>query len=168
MPRALLAGLFGTLTGAAVVLLALPADLFGRAPPAIGVLRAATQQVAVVDGETLLLRDTVIRLQGVSAPVRGRSCDAGAGSVTAVAGDPSDCGAAAANALAALVRGHGVECRLDGRDGHGTAQGFCEAGGVDLNRALVAGGWARAGDPGFGREEQQARASHLGLWRGPM
>ena len=167
VPRAVLAGLFGTVAGAAVVLLGLPADLFGRAPPAIGTLRAVAVQVAVIDGETLLLHDTVIRLQGISAPARGRACGTASSEIVA-AGDAADCGAAAANALAGLVRGKDVACRLDGRDRQGTAQGFCEAGGVDLNRMLVAHGWARAGDPGFGGEEAQARRDHLGLWRNAL
>jgi len=41
----------------------------------------------------------------------------------------------------------------------------CEAGGTELNRALVAAGWARADIPGLGAVEATARAGRLGLWR---
>ncbi len=71
---ALLAGLLGAAIGAAVVLFSLPSALFGRVPLPSGVLEADAPQIAVVDGETLRLRETVVRLQGVLAPPRGRTC----------------------------------------------------------------------------------------------
>jgi endonuclease YncB( thermonuclease family) len=157
--RAVLAGLVGTVFGAVVMLLVLPSDLFGRVPPLAGTITAAPELVAVVDGETLRLREMVVRLQGVAAPPRGLSCRAANGSV-------SDCGAASATALAALVRGHGVACRLHGRDSAGLAQGVCDAAGTELNRALVAAGWARALDAsGMDAAETEARAARRGLWR---
>ena len=110
-------------------------------------------------GETLRLQDTVVRLQGVAAPPRGLSCHAGDGSV-------NDCGAAAAAALATLVRGRQVACRLHGRDTAGLAQGVCEAAGTELNRAVVLAGWARALDAsGMNRAEAEARGARRGLWR---
>ena len=159
MRPAVLAGLLGTAFGAVVMLFLAPSDLFGRVPPLAGTITAAPELVAVVDGETLRLREMVVRLQGVAAPPRGLSCHAANGSV-------SDCGAASATALAALVRGHGVACRLHGRDSAGLAQGVCEADGTDLNRTLVAEGWARALDAsGMDAVETAAREAHRGLWR---
>ncbi len=157
--RVVLAGLAGTVFGAIVMLFALPTDLFGRVPPLDGTITVAPEQVAVVDGETLRLHDTVIRLQGLAAPPRGLSCRGSDGSL-------SDCGADAATALASLVRGHRVACRLNGRDPSGLAQGRCEAAGTDLNLELVAAGWARALDTsGMGQAESAARDAHRGLWR---
>lgn len=154
-----LAGLIGTVFGAIVVLFMMPADLFGRVPPLAGTISVVPEQVAVVDGETLRLQDTVIRLQGVAAPPRGLSCRSSDGSV-------SDCGAASAAALASLVRGRRVDCRLNGRDPAGLAQGICEAAGTDLNRALITAGWARALDAsGMADAESDARAARRGLWR---
>jgi endonuclease YncB( thermonuclease family) len=111
----------------------------------------------------LRLREMVVRLQGVAAPPRGLSCHAADGSA-------SDCGAEAATALAALVRDHDVACRLHGRDSAGLAQGVCEAAGTELNRTVVAEGWARALDAsGMADAETAARAARLGLWRnGPV
>jgi endonuclease YncB( thermonuclease family) len=136
-----------------------PADLFGRVPPLDGTISAPSERVAVVDGETLRLQDTVIRLQGLAAPPRGLSCRGGDGSV-------SDCGGASAAALASLVRGRRVDCQLTGRDPAGLVQGVCEAAGTGLNRALITAGWARALDAsGMADAEAEARAARRGLWR---
>jgi endonuclease YncB( thermonuclease family) len=137
-----------------------PAALFGRVPRLSGQLDADAPLVAVVDGQTLRLRENVVRLGGVVAPLRGQQC-------SAVDGSRFDCGAAASEALATLVRGHSVECRLDGRDEAGFPQGYCEAAGVSLNRSVVAAGWARADSrtPELANEEAAARARHLGIWR---
>ena len=158
------AGLLGAAAGSILILFALPSDLFGRVPTLSGMLTAPPQSVAVVDGETLVLRETVIRLQGIAAPSRGQACAADGGT------GRRDCGAASADALAQLVRGHDVACQLNGRDREGFARGLCEAGGTELNRTLVAAGWAHArgttpGSPdGFSAEETQAQVARLGLW----
>jgi endonuclease YncB( thermonuclease family) len=156
----LLAGLLGAGAGAAVMMFSLPAALFGRVPQPSGTLSADAPQVAVVDGETLRLRDTVVHLQGVAAPSRGQAC-------RAPDGTGYDCGAASTEALAALVRGHAVACRLSGRDHAGFPEGRCDAAGSDVNRALVATGWARARPdmPDLAGDETAAQAQHLGLWR---
>jgi endonuclease YncB( thermonuclease family) len=156
--RGLLAGVACVGVGGVALLFGLPSDLFGRAPVPAGAVTAEPQQVAVVDGGTLRLHDTVVRLNGVAAPARGRTCADGQGA-------GYDCGAAASAALAELVRDHRVACKLSGHDRAGLAQGVCEAGGTELNRALVAAGWARADIPGLGAVEATARADRLGLWR---
>ena len=142
------------------MLLALPAELFGRVPALAGTLTAPPQRVAVVDGETLVLNETIIRLQGITAPSRGQACHGEDGTST-------DCGAASAAALANLVRGRDVACRLNGRDPEGFARGLCEAAGTDLNRAQVAAGWARARQdmPALSAEEAAAKSARRGLWR---
>jgi endonuclease YncB( thermonuclease family) len=156
-----IAGLIGAIGGAALMLFSSPSALFGRVPRLSGQLEADAPLVAVVDGQTLRLREAVIRLHGVVAPMRGQEC-------RAADGTRFDCGAAASEALSALVRGHAVACRLDGRDDGGFPQGHCEAGGVALNKAVVAAGWARADThvPDLAPEEAAARAQHLGIWRG--
>lgn len=161
MGRTVAAGLIGAIGGAALVLIALPAELFGRVPLPSGMLTADAPQIAVVDGDTLRVRDTVLRLQGISAPRRGQACQRGDGT-------GYDCGAAASEALAALVRGHLIACRLNGRDTSGRPLALCESGGRDVNRAMVAGGWARAqvDAPAFGDDETEARARRVGLWQG--
>lgn len=166
MRRRVMAGLLGTTAVGALLLLVLPADLFGRAPAQTGTVAAMPAQVAVVDGQTLRIGDTVVRLQGVAAPPRGTAC-------LKVDNSRFDCGAAASEALARLLRGQHVTCKLYGRDAAGFAQGLCEAEGRGLNRGIVAAGWARARSESpsfaaasFGEEESQARTARRGLWQG--
>lgn len=161
LPVAVWAGLAGGAMGVLVVLLGAPAELFGRVPVLSGTLRAPAARVAVVDGETLLLNDTIIRLFGVSAPARGQACGG-------ADGRGMDCGAAAAAALAGLVRDRDVTCQLSGRDVEGFARGICAAAGTELNRAQVAAGWARArGEaPALDAVQDAARVARLGLWKG--
>jgi endonuclease YncB( thermonuclease family) len=158
VPTAIWAGLAGGALGVLVVLFAAPAELFGRVPPVTGTVTVPAARVAVVDGETLLLNETIVRLFGVSAPSRGQPCEGGGG----------DCGAASAAALAALVRNRDVTCQLAGRDREGFARGICQASGTELNRAQVAAGWARVrGDaPALDEVQAGAKAARLGLWRG--
>ena len=130
-----------------------------RPPPIADRLDAQPAQVAVVDGGTLRLRDHVVRLLGVEPPSRGTTCKASDGT-------GYDCGAAATNALAALVQQTPVACRLRGHDDMGRSYAICEASGTELNHAVIAAGWARADDllPALKGEEATARAQHRGLW----
>lgn len=122
-------------------------------------LEAPAAQVAVVDGGTLRLQDRVVRLLGVIPPPRGKTCPRGGGAEV-------DCGGAAADALAALVRGTSVACEVRTADSMGRPLAICRAGGAELNHAVVAGGWARAdrGLPGLDEQEAEARTNRRGLW----
>jgi endonuclease YncB( thermonuclease family) len=155
--------LLGGLGVAAVACLVAGASVIVRRPPhpgpASGTVSAEPPSVVVVDGETLRLHDTVVRLQGVAAPARGASCRREDGAAY-------DCGAAATRALAGIVRDRPVACRLHGRDDGGVVQGACEASGTDVNAAIVEAGWARA-EPAAGRlgaAELSARAARRGAW----
>ncbi len=158
LQRIMLAGLATAGIGTGLLMAGQPADLFGPTPVPAGEVSADPLLVAVVDGATLRLHDTVVRLHGAAAPARGHSCPDGQGAAY-------DCGAAASAALASLVRDRRVVCRLNGRDQAGLMLGVCEAGGTEINRALVAAGWARADGPALGKAEATARAGRLGLWR---
>lgn len=122
-------------------------------------MTADATQVAVVDGDTLRLRDTVIRLRGVAAPARGTGCGP-------APGQSVDCGGRASVILAGLVSHGRTECRLDGRDAGGRALGLCRSGGVEINRAVVESGWAVAepDQPALGAAEHMARVQRRGLW----
>lgn len=166
MGRTVIAGLLGTTAIGALLLMLLPAQLFGRVPAMTGTVQAAAAGVAVVDGQTLRVGETVVRLQGVAAPARGTTC---------LQPDQRrfDCGTAATDALARLVHGKPLTCKLYGRDEAGFHQGLCEAGTTEVNRAIVAAGWARAtfapdgfAAASFSTEEGQARAASRGVWQG--
>lgn len=152
-------GMAAVLLVGGIALLSRPATLFGRVPAGAGVVQAGPEAVAVVDGGTLRLAARVVRLQGVAAPVRGRPCHGADGRAF-------DCGGAAAEGLAGLVRDRAVSCRLVGHDAAGRAQAVCAAGGTELNRAIIAAGFARAepGEPALDAAEAEARAARRGLW----
>jgi len=157
--RVLATGIIG---GTALVLAGLliaSTDLFGHDTPAPRAIDADARAVSVIDGGTLRLRETVVGLLGIHAPDRGQTCHAANGA-------GFDCGVAAANALADLVREHKVDCQLKGQDRMGRPLAICNAGGRDLNVALVSGGWARADNslPELASLESQARATRRGLW----
>lgn len=126
-------------------------------PPRPERMVADAARVAVVDGNTLRVAGRVVRLDGVIPPARGETC-------LAQDGRAFDCGVAAANALAALLRFGPVDCTLFGTDEGGRPVATCSAGGKQLNRAVVAAGWARAEDHTFRAVEQRARAEQRGLW----
>ncbi len=148
-----------------------PGDALDRLTAPADRLEAAAPDIAVIDASTLRLARRVVRLAGIAAPGRGETC-VGQGAVGgAVAG--FDCGTAAAAALAALVRERNITCEMRDTDALGRPLAICSAGGTELNRALVAGGWARvdgaAGLPSSQAEdlrnaEKLARAEHRGLW----
>ncbi len=147
--RTLGVGAAGAVLGAVIVLAEMPS-------PA-QLVSAAPGQVAVIDGDTLRLGSTIVHLSDVQAPERGQACAAG-----------PDCGGRASAALAELVRNRPVECRVRGRDGLGRPAGRCDAGGQDVNLALVATGWARANSPivsaAFSAAETEARSHRRGMW----
>jgi endonuclease YncB( thermonuclease family) len=157
----LLFGAIGAVAAATVALLLLPATPFGRVPAGPEVLRADAAAVMVVDGATLRLGQRVVRLRGVTAPTRGQACRGSDG-------QSFDCGTAAADALATLLRGRTLTCRMAGRDHEGFLQASCEAGDDDLGRAQVAAGWAQVEGEAADLQPLQAtaRTQRRGVWAG--
>jgi endonuclease YncB( thermonuclease family) len=150
-------------TGGAVTLVVV-ASLFvrsseapARAPAGLR-LSAPAAHLAVLDGDTLRLGDQVVRLAGITAPARGSVCH-GEGQSSL------DCGSAAANALASLVRGSPVDCIVRGHDDEGRPVGHCQAGGTGLSEALVLNGWAKAETVDLRQPETTAREAGRGIWR---
>lgn len=112
-----------------------------------------------VDGDTIVVAGARIRLAGIDAPERRQQCWAAAGVWS--------CGRIAAAALAALVEGRPVECVEDGRDRWRRVIARCSADGLDINAAMVRGGWAlayRAFSARYAGEEAAAIAAGAGIW----
>ncbi len=142
------------IAAAGVSLAMLPRREPSAPPPLAAELSARAAQVAVVDGATLRLRDRVVLLQGLDPPPRGMTCGA------------QDCAVAATNALAAMVREAAVACRITGTDRLGRPYAICLASGTELNRAVVAAGWARTDEarPELRQAEAAAQGGRLGIW----
>ncbi len=117
----------------------------------------------VVDGDTLELAGVRVRLHGIDAPESGQSCRAG--------GRPWPCGREAARALARRIAGEPVTCPERDRDVYGRVVAVCTVGGQDLNRWMVAEGWAfayRRYSRAYVAAESRARAARRGIWRGEV
>src|SRR5260370_42381402 len=105
---------FGRILFAAACLLSFPAfadDLIGRA--------------SVIDGDTLEIHRTRIRLWGMDAPESSQLCR----------GEDSlqyRCGAKAANDLDAFIAGRPGSCIPISLDQYGRTVATCPVGGVDL------------------------------------
>lgn len=113
----------------------------------------------VVDGDSLVLAGRQIRLVGIDAPEYEQTCTR--------AGQGWPCGAEAKAQLTALAQNQRLECTGTERDAHLRLLAVCSAGYLELNKALVAGGWAvayRAYSDAYVGEEAQAKAARVGIW----
>jgi endonuclease YncB( thermonuclease family) len=109
----------------------------------------------VIDGDSLIVAGTEVRLYGIDAPERRQTCLRG--------GLAWNCGADAAAALRAAVAGREVVCRPRDRDRYGRTVAVCAAGGVDLGAAMVKGGLAVALGA-YAADEREARDARRGIW----
>lgn len=149
-----------TRIGAAILLIASAFTAPAQAEPSE---RLVVQgQARAVDGDTLDVEGTRIRLHGIDAPETRQTCTATDGSAWA-------CGRYAAAALAAAVADAEVACTARGRDRYQRMVATCWVGAVEVGHAMVAQGMALA-DQRFGRTygavEETARTAALGLWAG--
>lgn len=116
-------------------------------------------QASVIDGDTIEIHGTRIRLYGIDAPESGQNCYAG--------GKPIRCGQRAALALADKIANHMVTCEPKDRDIYGRVVAVCRTVGEDLNAWMVAEGQAvayRHYSTDYVPQEQRAKASKRGIW----
>jgi endonuclease YncB( thermonuclease family) len=118
-------------------------------------------RVIVADGGRLQVGDATVRLYGISAPERGRSC-------RYPSGESWPCGARAAAALSSLIRSRAVECDVVSQPG-GEPVGRCRIGNVDLSHWMLRYGWAEAGagaESSYADALRRAQDQNIGLWAG--
>lgn len=147
------------MTSLAAIALALAATVFLlRALRGRNALRGPAY---VLDGDTLEVAGTRIRLHGVDAPEHDQLCGLPNGRLW-------PCGEAAIHHLRTLVRGQIVTCRVRGADTYGRTIAICRtADGVDLGEALVASGYAlayRRYSHRYIMAERSARRVRRGVW----
>ena len=118
--------------------------------------------VRVIDGDTIVIGDTRIRLEGIDAPETAQTCQRKwFGSWP--------CGTAATEALVKLIGGKPVSCQPRGLDKYGRTLAVCFVDGRDINAQMVRQGWAWAFvrySTSYVQEEAEARALHIGIWQG--
>jgi endonuclease YncB( thermonuclease family) len=116
----------------------------------------------IIDGDTIAIGNTRIRLEGIDAPETGQTCGRRPFGTW-------PCGAAARVALARRIDGKPVRCQPRGRDRYQRTLAQCFLNGHDLNAWMVRQGYAWA----FVRysrrylaQEAAAKAEGLGIWQG--
>lgn len=115
----------------------------------------------IVDGDTLDLQGTRIRLHGIDAPEAGQTCrKPGKGTWK--------CGDAAIDRLAELSKG-GITCSVSGDDVYGRSLAICHGpDGADINRMLVKDGFAwafRKYSADYIAVEEHAKSKKVGIWQ---
>lgn len=119
-------------------------------------------QASVIDGDTLEIRNTRIRLQAIDAPETGQLC-------RHHHARPWRCGQAAALALSDLIDRRSVLCSVTGQDRYGRALAHCFVDGQDLAKSMVRQGWAiRYYDrkARLRQAEIEAQQMRRGIWAG--
>lgn len=119
-----------------------------------------TGHPAVVDGDTLRLGGTRIRLLGIDAPELAQQCTDAAGGAWA-------CGEAARRTMLALVGSDSADCTGEGHDRYGRILAHCSIGSADLGESMVKAGLA-VSDGGYLIAEAEARNAGRGIWQGPF
>ena len=143
----------GRLTVALIVLalsgIAFPSDLIGQA--------------STIDGDTLEIHGTRIRLWGIDAPESSQLCR----------GEDSlqyRCGAKAANDLFDFIAKRTVECQPVSFDQYGRTVATCSVGGTDLGEWLISHGlaldWPKYSKGRYEMTQQKAKTAERGLWAG--
>lgn len=116
-------------------------------------------KAVVLDGDSLMLGATAVRLYGVDAFEARQTCQRG--------GKRLACGAAATLALRALTNGKTVTCEKRSEDAYGRTVAACQVDGMDLGAALVRRGHALAYlrySNAYAAQEAAARAAGAGVW----
>jgi micrococcal nuclease len=116
--------------------------------------------IKVADGDTITVlvpnKDWVkVRLEGIDAPEKSQ-----------------EFGEASRLALSALVAGKIVNVFSTGKDRYGRTLGWIEVDGIDVNRRMVADGWAWQftkynSESKLAQLQQDAKQSRKGLWKAP-
>ncbi len=111
----------------------------------------------VLDGDSLVVAGREVRMQGIDAPEGRQKCRRG--------GDEWACGQEARRLLRRLIGRSPVTCKGLDIDKHDRLLALCRTDRFDLNREMVAQGYAVA----YGRfeaEEHKAKKNKKGMWTG--
>ncbi|OKO72859.1 thermonuclease family protein [Bradyrhizobium sp. AS23.2] len=122
-----------------------------------------TGRASVIDGDTLEIHGTRVRLWGIDAPESNQLCrddDA----------KHFRCGAKAANDLDSFIVGRPVKCVEVDRDRYGRSVGVCTVNNTDLADWLVRNGlafdWPQYSKGAYAEVQREAEQNERGLWTG--
>jgi endonuclease YncB( thermonuclease family) len=120
--------------------------------------------IAVQDGDSFVIQQTTIRLDGIDAPELKQNCYSADGSIWR-------CGGEARNQLAKMLRKGDVKCEPRAKDVYGRAIAKCSARDIpDIAEALVREGWAinaaKIGEGKYAAAEEEAKNAKRGIWQG--
>ena len=121
-----------------------------------------TGPARIIDGDTIDIAGTRIRLEGIDAPEAGQTCQT-------ASGEAWDCGTEATKFMVSMTRGHDVECHGQGLDKYGRLLATCYAADLDVNAEMVLRGYAWAFvrySKVYVAKEAAARSAHAGIWQG--
>ena len=122
-----------------------------------------TGQASVIDGDTIEIHGTRIRLWGIDAPEGAQLCR----------GEDSlqyRCGAKASNDLDAFIAQKPVSCTPISLDQYGRTVATCTAGATDLGEWLVSNGlaldWPNYSKGMYDKIQKEAERAGRGMWSG--
>ena len=111
----------------------------------------------VIDGDSLHVGGIEVRLQGIDAPEGRQNCRR--------FGKSWPCGQRSAGKLKSLTRRAQLSCEVSKQDRYGRLLATCHVGRKNINREMVAQGWAVSYGR-YKREEAKARQGKRGIWVG--
>lgn len=113
----------------------------------------------VIDGDTVDMTGTRIRLLGIDAPESAQNCTR--------AGQTWACGQEATATLQELLGGQSLECTVQGTDVYNRTLATCRTAVFDLGQEMVRRGMALPSDdapPDYAEAQNIARQLSYGLW----
>lgn len=120
-------------------------------------------QVSVIDGDTIEIHGTGIRIFGIDAPESDQLC-------RDEDGEQYRCGQKASNALFDFIDRRPVECVEVDRDRWKRAVSVCTVGGTDIADWLVRNGlaldWPKYSKGGYADAQVEAKREQRGMWAG--
>jgi endonuclease YncB( thermonuclease family) len=130
--------------------------------PAMAQAADVTGVPKIRDGDQVAIGATRIRLAGIDAPSLDQLC-------LNATGERWTCGVAAHDALAKHVGDKEWTCHVARTDRFGRSVAKCEVDGEDINKWMVANGWAMAFvqySHDYEPDQKVARDAKIGLWEG--
>ncbi len=120
-------------------------------------------QASVIDGDTIEIHGTRVRLFGIDAPESDQLChDAHSYQYR--------CGQKASNALFDFIDRRPVDCVEVDRDRYKRAVSVCTVGGTDVADWLVRNGlaldWPQYSKGGYASAQAEAKREQRGIWTG--